>query len=343
MDSPPPKYSSRPITMSDLARLTQFANAYSRRFTGRDMVSEERLRTMFGTPGFDLAASSCQVLDADDVLVAAGILFHRDPHVALHAWGLVDEEHQGLRIGTYLHGWLLRQSKEAAANAPAHARVIVRQQTFDGDVSAETFLRLAGYVETRHYWRMLIEFDEPPEPPVWPMGIVPDTFDPQRDLEASARASREAFQDHYGFVASSIETELERTRHHIESDPHFDPTLWFLARAVEDGDIAGLCLCAPNAEGDSTTAYVQNLGVRPVWRRRGLGRALLLHAFGEIHRRGTNRVALHVDAQSLTGATRLYESVGMKVDELSHEHELELRAGVDLTAKAPPLGSDLDS
>lgn len=64
-----------------------------------------------------------------------------------------------------------------------------------------------------------------------------------------------------------------------------------------------------------------------------LGRALLFHAFREFRRRGTSKVSLHVDAQSHTGATRLYESAGMHVDELSHESELELRPGVDLAVK----------
>ena len=38
-------------------------------------------------------------------------------------------------------------------------------------------------------------------------------------------------------------------------------------------------------------------------------------------------------SQSLTGATRLYESAGMHVDELSHEYELELRPGIELAVK----------
>ena len=53
------------------------------------------------------------------------------------------------------------------------------------------------------------------------------------------------------------------------------------------------------------------LGVRRPWRGRGVGRALLLHTFGEFHRRGVDRVSLGVDAENPTGATRLYESVGM--------------------------------
>ena len=49
------------------------------------------------------------------------------------------------------------------------------------------------------------------------------------------------------------------------------------------------------------------------WRGKGLGRALLLSAFGEFYRRGERRVALAVDAGNETGATQLYESVGMRV------------------------------
>ena len=58
--------------------------------------------------------------------------------------------------------------------------------------------------------------------------------------------------------------------------------------------------------------WVSVLGVRPRWRRRGLASALLLHAFGEFHRRGRKRVGLGVDAENTTGAVALYERVGMR-------------------------------
>jgi mycothiol synthase len=59
--------------------------------------------------------------------------------------------------------------------------------------------------------------------------------------------------------------------------------------------------------------WVGILGVLRDWRRRGIGRALLLHSFDEFRRRGLPRAGLGVDAESLTGANRLYESVGMHV------------------------------
>jgi mycothiol synthase len=333
MHSLPDGYSEQTMTIEDVPRLTRFVNRLARRWIERDVISEDRLRLTVSVPGIDLAESARLIFAANDVLAAAGFVFHRDPHVTVHGWGLVDVPHQGLGIGRWLHDWILTRSRDALQMAPADARLVVRQTSFNGDAASDAFLVNAGYTRTRHYWRMLIELTEPPATPEWPDGIALDTFDPERDLRAIVRASRDAFQDHYGFVAGSFEQELERTRHRIEDDPGFDPSLQYLAE--DGGEIAGLCFCSPNEAGDDTTGYVQSLGVRPAWRRRGIARALLLHAFGQFHQRGTRAVSLHVDAQSLTGATRLYESVGMRVDELTHEYELELRSGVDMTAKEP--------
>ena len=50
------------------------------------------------------------------------------------------------------------------------------------------------------------------------------------------------------------------------------------------------------------------------WRGRGLAKALLRRTFCEFWRRGVIHVSLDVDADSPTGATKLYESVGMEVE-----------------------------
>jgi len=42
----------------------------------------------------------------------------------------------------------------------------------------------------------------------------------------------------------------------------------------------------PETPCDAERGLIDVLGVRPAWRRRGIGRALLLHAFGAFSRRG---------------------------------------------------------
>jgi RimJ/RimL family protein N-acetyltransferase len=60
--------------------------------------------------------------------------------------------------------------------------------------------------------------------------------------------------------------------------------------------------------------------------------ALLQHSFHAFSQRGLRKVGLGVDAQSLTGATRLYEKAGMRPDPARQfsAYEKELRPGIDL-------------
>jgi GNAT superfamily N-acetyltransferase len=68
---------------------------------------------------------------------------------------------------------------------------------------------------------------------------------------------------------------------------------------------------SPTRHGASS--WIAAIGVRKPWRRRGVGHALLLHCFCELHARGKQKIALGVDAENPTGATRLYERAGMHV------------------------------
>jgi ribosomal protein S18 acetylase RimI-like enzyme len=76
--------------------------------------------------------------------------------------------------------------------------------------------------------------------------------------------------------------------------------------------------------------WVGRLGVRRPWRKRGLGEALLLHSFNEFYQRGISKVGLGVDASNPTGATRLYQKVGMHVSVEDVVFEKELRSGRSL-------------
>jgi ribosomal protein S18 acetylase RimI-like enzyme len=59
--------------------------------------------------------------------------------------------------------------------------------------------------------------------------------------------------------------------------------------------------------------WIDVVGVRRAWRGRGIAKALLRRTFEGFASLGVTRVLLNVDAESPTGATRLYESLGMHV------------------------------
>lgn len=149
----PQGYSMRSATLDDLPRLARFVNANARRFTGRDAMSEDQLRTQLTAPGLDLATSAQLIRDPSDEPIAAGFVFHREPHVTVHAWGLVDEAHLGAGIGRCLHDWILERARTAVGMAPDGARVVVLQITFDSDTAAKAFLKAVGSAERSFFTR----------------------------------------------------------------------------------------------------------------------------------------------------------------------------------------------
>ncbi len=89
--------------------------------------------------------------------------------------------------------------------------------------------------------------------------------------------------------------------------PSYDPTLWLLAR--DGGTPVGVLNASAGDDGGS----VDWLAVLPSHRGRGLGTALLRRAFAAFAALGLRRVTLNVDAENPTGATGVYERVGMRV------------------------------
>jgi GNAT superfamily N-acetyltransferase len=108
----------------------------------------------------------------------------------------------------------------------------------------------------------------------------------------------------------------------------FEPGLWFLACDGRSAEIAGVALNLYRQE--SNTGWVDHLGVRRPWRKKGIGKALLLHSFGEFYRRGIRRIKLSVESRSLTNAPRLYESVGMRTVQPYHIYTKNVVRGQDL-------------
>jgi mycothiol synthase len=173
-----------------------------------------------------------------------------------------------------------------------------------GDAAAAELFGARGYSAARRFWEMAIELEGPPAEPVLPDGLAIETFH-EADARPFYEAMEEAFQDHWEHHPIPFEKWWEQK----QRAPGYDCTLWFLVRAGDE--IAAVVRNDPDRSGGG---LVGALGVRRPWRGRGLGRALLLRTFAEFRRRGVTRVTLGVDAENPTGATRLYESVGMDVE-----------------------------
>jgi ribosomal protein S18 acetylase RimI-like enzyme len=67
-----------------------------------------------------------------------------------------------------------------------------------------------------------------------------------------------------------------------------------------------------NQEYNRLRGWTEEICVRRPWRKRGLARALLVRSLWAIKERGMQEAALGVDTENLSGALRLYESVGFR-------------------------------
>ena len=279
----------RPATREDLAGVAELFGSVEEAVTGRPsrldaMVVEGWLQTIS-------YETNTWLLDEDGQLVAGAFAmrFGRRGNsagaVRPSAWGrglggqLIDlvEARLGDEGVERLHSW-----------------------TVAGDTAADELFRSRDYREVRRFWEMAIELDD--DPPEAPADVEPFT---EGDAEAFHAALEESFAEHWEHSPESFDEWWERQRRRT----NFDPSLWFVIR---DGDeLVGVV----RNEARPPAGYVGAIGVRRDWRGRGYGRALLLYSFGEFHRRGLRHVTLGVDAANATGATQLYESVGMHAEQ----------------------------
>jgi ribosomal protein S18 acetylase RimI-like enzyme len=167
----------------------------------------------------------------------------------------------------------------------------------------------AGYVPVRHGYQMVRPTLDPLDDAPLPEGLE---IRPVRDehLRAIWEAADEAFSDAWGYRQGT-----ERDFQLFLTDPlEAQRSLWRIAWDGDQvaGQVRGFINADENERFHQTRGWVENVSVRRPWRRRGLARALINATFEALRERGMTEAALGVDTENVTGALRLYESVGFR-------------------------------
>jgi GNAT superfamily N-acetyltransferase len=326
----PAGYTARGGTMEDYKIAFDLLNIHSQHMNGcDDLLDPELLRLDWLNAGFNPESDIRMVFAPDNTPVAfVECWTNQEPPVHPWIFGCVHPDHWGKRIGSHIVTWAEDHARLVLEKCASELRVAPRSGAEAHNKHGMALFEGLGWKHIRSYYRMLTDLDSPPEVPPFPEGITVRPYNPETEFEAVYRTVIDFFKDHFGFIAPPFEKGLADFKHNFIEDPAYDPRFWFVA--MDGNEMAGICICRREDPEDAESGWVNELGVRREWRKRGLGYALLRQAFAAFYADGKKRAGLGVDASNLTGALHLYERAGMRVSRQFNQFEKEFRPGREL-------------
>jgi len=224
-------------------------------------------------------------------------------------WGQVHPDWRRRGLGTAMLRWVEERQARVAAGHPAGIERRLESWANESEAGRIALLERHGYRIVRYDYEMeRPNLDEIPDLPL-PEGIE---LRPAReeDLRRHWETEVEVFRDHWGAIDDS-EAALERMR----ADPRRDIGLWVVAWQGDEivGQVLNRIDRQANAELGIERGWVNSVGVRGPWRRRGIARALVARSLRVLRDAGMTTAGLGVDAENANGAVAVYESVGFAV------------------------------
>jgi mycothiol synthase len=257
------------------------------------------VREEWSRAGFSLAANAWVVADGAGTIAGYVQAMAGEPGT-VDCWGVVHPRHRGRGIGAALVGVTQERAARLAGGFPSGR---LRHVTNAADAAAADLLLASGLHLVRHFWHMQIDLPVHVDEGTMPDGIEIGGIDPATDLPLVKTVVDEAFADHWEYHPEPHDQWVADQT----GRPTYDPALWLLA--TDAGQPAGALI----GHVSDDQGWVDYIAVLAASRGRGAGAALLRRSFAMFAGRGIRRVVLAVDAQNATGATALYERVGMRV------------------------------
>ncbi len=321
----PAGFTLRPPLDADAVAIAAMINEETTALRGFAVVSVEWVLTPWSAPGTDREHDFAVVVGPGGDIAGYLSVESDPPHTEVFSIGAVALGHHGRGLGAAVVAECERRAQRFVALAAPGVRVLMHAGSVAEEPRVAALLRAHGYTEVRRFTAMRIDFDDAPAAPGRVAGIEIRGVRAGEERAVYACLA-EAFADHWG---DTWPTEEAWMHHHVAA-ADCDPAMWQLA--WHGAELAGALVAEPRSGEDPAVGYVAALGVRRTYRRRGIAEALLRTSFRQIHARGCAGVSLHVDTQSATGATRVYERVGMTAQPRFATWEKELRPGTEPAA-----------
>ncbi len=306
----------------DLPAVVELLNSCDAADQLDDNYAIDDLRLEFADPRLDPANDLRLWEDADGALIGFGQVWlepDADPVEGSLYWRVATAA-RGSGVEDEIMAWAGERVRQVAcANGrAAWLRCSTRAEFAYGHALPQRH----GMRIDRHFFQMHRPLDQPIEPVALPAGFRLRHVADAADVAAWVAAFNQSFIDHWNFHPITLESHMHWMQH-----PSYRPAHDLIAVA-EDGTIAAFSFCIIDAEENARNqrnyGSIAMLGTRRGYRRRGLGRAMLLAGLQRLKADGAAVAKLNVDTENPTGALRLYESVGFHVAHSWQSYSKEL-------------------
>jgi mycothiol synthase len=281
----------------------------------------EEIREIFEDPHLD-PAEDLRLATVGEQAVGWGRVWHHPSGERLeraYLLGSVDPEWRGRGIGRTLFAWQLDRAR-AVLNAHSHDLPrFIKTAAWDWLTDAQHLYERFGFLPVRWFDELLRPLDPPLERTEVP-GIDITDWQPGRSEEARLLHNR-AFADHWG--SGSIDQAAWEKRL-TDYGMRLDLSVVAIARNKAVG--YSLNEVYPDDEEllGRRDGWIGTLGVDRDYRGRGIASALIAASLERFRQEGLTHASIGVDADSPTGAHRLYRRLGFDLEKRSVTHQLEL-------------------
>ncbi len=322
-------YSLRPYQPADAAQVVDVVNAEGQQVLGLSRAALDahgQVRLMRYVPP---ANTKVVAVTAQGQIAGFAYVANREQGIIYELGGAVQPAHWGHGIGAQLLAWGEQRMRSLMQAAPAGVKVVLQANLFEDEQRAGRLYRRAGFSQVREWTHFAIDMQSPPVP-VIPAGITLHPIDLDDDWDHLGPAMDEAYADHWGVITAPLPTAPQpefAPAEEMPEDESYSNAPGFCFMALDGDAVAGGILCNARLVERADTGRVGSVFVRPQYRRRGIGQALMLTAFAAFWRAGLRRIILDTDAESFTQSPQFYARLGMQAYRREFLYEKVIRSG----------------
>lgn len=254
-------------------------------------------------PAGSLATDSICAADADGRLIAGAIVtfdLRLKHECRAFLEGNVHPDYRGRGLGSFILNWFESRSRRFLASVPDDRPRVLRADWYDKAEEAGALCAQHGFYLASAGEEMRRDLDEP-IPDNAPSGEVSFTTWTAQNAPLFFQVYEEAFRERPGFPGWDEATWRHAFTGHDEFRADLSPLM------MEGTD--PVAYAVGSIDSVTNEGWINQMGVRPAWRGRGMASALLSQAMRRFKAEGLRYAALDVNDNN-PGAARVYRCLG---------------------------------